>query len=354
MDFVRPSGRNPDSAHFRCGGAAQSLTLWLFIILGIVLLAAAFSATSIRDLIENRADKPREVDPQSAAAAPVNVAMPTAPPKFGLDQLRDVISVLGEDERERVLNDEAAFANLVRNERARWSVIQAARESGLDTSPKVAYLMERSADQVLADTYVKLNIGAAVPASFPSGEQIRQFYEQNRDRYRVEARIPVWQIFLPIPASADQAQVSETERRAKDLVSLLRSGTLEFAKAAAEHSAHQASRMNGGFMGYLQIGELIPEVKAAVTEAPVGQVLDPVRSPSGLHILKRGEQIDATQLSLDQVRDRIRASLRKAAETKAQQLVVARAREKSGDEPGEEQLKAWRAELAKTPPGTTP
>lgn len=345
-------------------GAAQGMTLWLFIVLGIVLLVAALSTTSIRDLIESKAvtgPAPAAspvaapaATPVAAPASPVPVSMKaTAPPaEFGIDQLRELFSVLGEKERARVLADEAAFSDMVRKEHARWAILHAAREAGLETSSQVAYLMQRSAEQVLVDTYVKLNVGAAVPATFPSEDQIRQFYEQNRSRYRVELRIPVWQIFLAIPDAAGAAQITEVERLAKGLVSSLRTGKLEFAKAASEHSAHEASRLNGGFMGNLKVGDLIPEVKSAVSEAQIGKVLDPVRSPSGLHILKRGEQIEATQLTLDQAHDRIKSTLRQAAETKAQQLLVSHIQEKAGDEPGDEQLENWRAALSATTAST--
>jgi parvulin-like peptidyl-prolyl isomerase len=346
-----------------CRGAAQRLTLWLFILLGVVLLAAALSATSIRDLIGSNAASasPPEATPIRTAApaasadvkpAEVNVEQDSTAAAFGIDQLRAVFSVLGDKERARVLEDEAAFTDLVRKEQARWAILQAARSAGLESSPQVEYLMQRSAEQVLVDAYVKLNVGAAVPAAFPSEEQIRQFYEQNRSSYRIEARIPVWQIFLPVPESAGPGQTSDIERRAKDLAASLRAGKLEFGNAAAEHSAHNASRLNGGFMGNLKVDELIPEVKSAVVEAQVGKILDPVRSPSGFHILKRGERIEAQQLELDEVRERIRTTLRQAAETRARQVLVSRARENAGGDPGDEQLKSWRAALSNKTAGS--
>ncbi|NIN81850.1 MAG: hypothetical protein GTO39_15080, partial [Pseudomonas stutzeri] len=63
-------------------------------------------------------------------------------------------------------------------------------------------MMQRNSEQVLVDTFLKLGAGASVSADFPSDAQVEAFYQSNRDRYRLEERIPVWQIFFSAPESA--------------------------------------------------------------------------------------------------------------------------------------------------------
>ena len=254
--------------------------------------------------------------------------------------------MLGHDEQRLVLGDKTKFASLVRNERARWAVLQAARKSGLDLDPKVNYLMKRSAEQVLVDSYVKLRVAASVPDDFPGEDQVRQFYEQNRSRYWREARVPVWQIFFEVPKSAGDAQARGIEMEARKLAAALRAGEIDFFNAASTWSAHEASRLNGGFMGNLEVDDLIPEVKAAIIDAKPYEILDPVRSAAGLHILRRGETIAGAQLSLEQARDQVLAALKQAAETKARQAVISGAREAVGGDPNEGEIESWRSALS--------
>jgi hypothetical protein len=231
-----------------------------------------------------------------------------------------VVGVLGAEERARVLADEAAFAQLVGREGTRRSVIRAARKAGLGSNPQVEVLMRRSADQVLFDTYVRLKAGSVVKADFPTDAQVRDFYEKNKAQFQIDARIPVWQIFLSIPKDAEQAKIAETEHAANNLVKSLREGKLTFAEAADEHSDNEASRLNGGLMGNLKVSELIPEVKSTVLALKPGEISE-------------------------QVYDGIRKSLRQAAATRARQMVVSQAQAAFEDAPSGEDIEKWRETL---------
>ena len=334
----------------RISGAMRSMTLWLAIILGALLVGGALTMSPVREFLVAKTTPTGTPVPEAlsaAAASPEKAdsgAVEDAP--FGYDDVAEVISVIGAEERARVLADKAAFAQLVQRERARRSVIRVARTVGLASNPQVEVLMRRSADQVLFDTYVRLKAGSAVKADFPSDAQIREFYEKNKAQFQIDARIPVWQIFLSLPKDADPAKIAETERVANNLVKSLRSGKLTFAEAADEHSDHEASGLNGGLMGNLKVSELIPEVKSVVLALKPGEISAPVRSQGGVHIMKRGERIEAKALPIEQVYDGIRKSLRQAAGTRARQMVVSQAQAAYEDAPSGDDIEAWRATLA--------
>ena len=336
----------------RVSGAMRSMTLWLAIILGALLVGGALTMSPLREFLVAKTTPTGTPVPvaealSAAAATPGKAgssAVVDAP--FGYDDLAEVISVLGAGERARVLADKAAFAKLVQGERARRSVIRVARTAGLGSNPQVEILMRRSADQVLFDTYVRLKVESAVKADFPSDAQIREFYEKNKAQFQIDARIPVWQIFLSLPKDADPAKIAETKRVADNLVKSLRSGKLTFAEAADEHSDHEASRLNGGLMGNLKVPELIPEVKSVVLALKPGEISAPVRSQGGVHIVKRGERIEAKALPIEQVYDGIRKSLRQAAGARARQMVVSQAQAAYEDAPSVDDIEAWRAALA--------
>lgn len=326
-------------------GAARGNLLWIFIVLGAVLVVGAMTATSLGDRIGLKFPTSPAVAANSNETG-ASIAKATGSASFGIDDLRKVVNVLNEAERARVIGDKAAFAQLVQREAARRSIVSAARKAGLEQRPEVAFLMHRNSEQVLVDTYVQLNTSAALSAEFPNDAQVREFYENNPAQYRLEERIPVWQIFVSAPEGADAAARAEIEKRAKSTAKALKSGKSTFAEAAARSSDHAPSRFNGGFMGNLRIAELIPEVKAVVLAAKPGEIVGPVSSASGFHLLKRGEHIEAETLPLDQVAQQIRATLRRAAENRARQLLVSRAQEQFGVAVSEADLEDWRKALS--------
>jgi peptidylprolyl isomerase len=328
------------------------MMLWLVIILGALLVGGALTMPQVRELLVAKTTPAGTAVPVALGGSPEgpgkadSSAVEDAP--FGYEDVAEVVGVLGAEERARVLADEAAFAQLVGREGTRRSVIRAARKAGLGSNPQVEVLMRRSADQVLFDTYVRLKAGSVVKADFPTDAQVRDFYEKNKAQFQIDARIPVWQIFLSIPKEADEAKIAETERAANDLVKSLRAGKLTFAQAADEHSDNEASRLNGGLMGNLKVSELIPEVKSTVLALKPGEISAPVRSQAGIHIMKRGERIEAKALPLEQVYDGIRKSLRQAAATRARQMVVSQAQAAFEDAPSGEDIEKWRETLVET------
>jgi parvulin-like peptidyl-prolyl isomerase len=59
-----------------------------------------------------------------------------------------------------------------------------------------------------------------------------------------------------------------------------------FCMLALEYSKGKQSKENGGFAGIRFVAELLPEIAAAIDKAPVGEVLEPVKSKLGYHILR--------------------------------------------------------------------
>ncbi len=336
--------RRNQTAAAHVSGAARSTLLWVFIAIGALLVAGALTATSLGDRIGLKfSPAPSAAAKSNGAQAKGRGSAVTEP--FGIDDLRSVVAVLSEAERARVIGDKAAFAQLVQREAARRSLIRAAQSAGLDSRPEIALLMQRNSEQVLVDSFVQLKAGAALSAEFPSDAQVKAFYENNPERFRLDERIPVWQIFLSAPKDGDPAAVTEIEKQAKATAKALKSGTLTFAEAAAQNSDHEPSRLNGGFMGNLRISELIPEIKAVAVEAKPGEISGPVRSAAGFHLIKRGERIEARTLPLERVAPQIRASMRQAAETRARQRVVTQAQQQFGVTLSEAELERWRQTL---------
>ncbi len=80
-----------------------------------------------------------------------------------------------------------------------------------------------------------------------------------------------------------------TDDQARDLVAQLRSRALadeDFAGLAREYSEDIGSAQEGGELGWTTPGQMVAEFEAVMTETPVDQISQPVRTQFGWHIIK--------------------------------------------------------------------
>ncbi|MBE9180632.1 peptidylprolyl isomerase [Oculatella sp. LEGE 06141] len=124
------------------------------------------------------------------------------------------------------------------------------------------------------------------------GENVDSHYLNNREQYK---RVAVSQILVN--------ELSEALR----LLQLLRQEQVSFCAAALEYSKGKHSKENGGFVGVRFLAELIPEIASAVADAEVGQLVGPISTKFGCHIV-RVEKWFVAELTPD-VRDYILATL---------------------------------------------
>lgn len=103
------------------------------------------------------------------------------------------------------------------------------------------------------------------------GHNADSLYMNDRENWR---RVALSQILVSDLATA--VKISKSIREKGD----------SFCMLALENSKGKQSKENGGFAGIRFVAELLPEVAAAIDKAPVGEVLEPVKSKLGYHILR--------------------------------------------------------------------
>lgn len=135
---------------------------------------------------------------------------------------------------------------------------------------------------------------------YVSDRDVERFYQQFRDFYRR-------------PESAHFRIVSLlTEQAAQEALAKLRAGR-PFEEVAREASP-PAERDVAGQLHIYERGQrpgLSPELEAAVFSAPLNQVVGPIRANERYHLLRVERKADAHQFSLEEVREQIRAQLRR-------------------------------------------
>ncbi|MCC6202154.1 MAG: peptidylprolyl isomerase [Gammaproteobacteria bacterium] len=323
----------------------KPLALFGAMTLGALLfIAGAGSAWWLGSKRTDDATAPSAAKQESAVRTSAALA------RADLEQLLKLIDLR---QRGAVLDSAEAFAAFVQQEAANQSVVRAAVANGAERNPLVAELMERAGLRVLAEVYLNQVVQANLASDFPNETQMREFFDANPERFRTPDRVHLWQIFLPVAETAAPAEIAAAERTANEVALALKQGKTDFAKEAARHSGHLQSRLSDGYMGLLQVDDLLPEIRAEVEQLAENAVSKPVRSATGFHVIKRGAKVQGQALKLDDVSDQIRRLLRQQGEASVRKAAVEQIIAKFPTDYDKTALEGWREALrtAAQPPG---
>ena len=273
---------------------------------------------------------------------------------LGFEELQKTLTLIDPKQLSVLLDDEEKFRMFVKNEAANKSVFAAAHANKVDQNEKNLLIARRGTDNILREIYLRQLIASKMPKDFPTDEQIKTYYEKNKDKFILEERIPVWQIYLPFSANMSQKEIENLKKKAESIINDINKNKMDFATAAIKFSSHQESKFNGGFMGMVKAGDLKPEIKKSLISLPPDTLTSPITTDDGLHILKHGNLIPAQELQLDDVREQIKTLLLKQARNELRQAIFKQAAETYPVTIDDNQLDEWRLKFrANLVPGET-
>jgi len=117
--------------------------------------------------------------------------------------------------------------------------------------------------------------------------EIDQFLEKQQGSASENQEYSISHILLSLPEAASPGQLEEVAARAQDIVRRAREGE-DFAQLAVTFSNSQTA-LEGGQLGWRKGGQLPSFIADLVGPMQPGQVSDPVRTPSGFHIIRLNE-----------------------------------------------------------------
>ena len=91
-------------------------------------------------------------------------------------------------------------------------------------------------------------------------------------------------ILIAVKEAASAAEIQKAQSKADELVKKLRAGQ-DFTQTAISQS-DDANALKGGDLGWRSLGDIPTLFSEGVTRMVKGDVSDPIRSPSGFHIIK--------------------------------------------------------------------
>lgn len=159
-------------------------------------------------------------------------------------------------------------------------------------------------------------------------EQVKGFYDSNKEEFQHPAQIRVSHILIRVPEGASATDRAAAKKRATALLDQLRAGS-DFAALAQRQSEDASSAPKGGDLGYLAKGEMDDAFEKPAFALAAGQLSDVISTPYGFDIIKVTDKRGAGYTPLSEVEERIRTVLEKFERQKRQADLVAQLRQKA-------------------------
>lgn len=133
--------------------------------------------------------------------------------------------------------------------------------------------------------------------------ELRERYSREKEAFRLPERAVLREIVILRPAG--DAKIAEAQQRATDLAAAARKAGTDFANLATTMS-ESGSREQGGQLGEVAKGDLVPEIDTAVFNAAAGAIVGPLETKSAWHIVKVEQRLPSEVPSFDTVKERLR------------------------------------------------
>jgi len=140
-----------------------------------------------------------------------------------------------------------------------------------------------------------------------SDEEIGDYYNKNRQDYEGKETVRIKQLLLLLPPNATKAVIAKVKNEALQLHKRIMEGE-SFDSLIVKYSQGPAAAQ-GGDVGFVGRGTIIPEVDVVAFSLPVGQVSEVIESSVGFHIIqvvdKKGAGLKPLAAVLEEIKTKI-------------------------------------------------
>ncbi len=159
-----------------------------------------------------------------------------------------------------------------------------------------------------------------MPSIAATEDDIRRFYDANPQRFKTPEKIRVRHILIRSQPGSEPGQDAAARRKIETIRDKIARGE-DFAVLARQFSEEPA-RDQAGDMGYIQRGQVIPEIEAVAFDLPVGETSPIVASGHGFHLIRVTDRKPAGVVSFSEARADIHETLMQLKRAQAVQGYV--------------------------------
>ncbi len=166
--------------------------------------------------------------------------------------------------------------------------------------------------------------------------ELMTYYEEHKDEFLEGEQANARHILIRVAPDATAEEKAEAKVRADGVATIANSGA-DFAELAALHSEDPGSKDNGGDLGWFERGRMVKEFEDAVFSAKPGEIIGPIESQFGYHIIRVEAFRPEHQQPFEEVEEQVRSRLLEGrASTEAEARAIALARRLQAELPEED------------------
>lgn len=155
--------------------------------------------------------------------------------------------------------------------------------------------------------------------------ELRVYYEEHKDEFLEGEQANARHILIQLSPNATEEERTDAELHAAGVAQIARTGA-DFAELAAKHSDDTGSATEGGDLGWFGRGRMVKEFEDAVFSAKPGEIVGPIKSQFGYHIIRVDAFRPEHQKPFEEVEEQVRFAVlegRAAAEAAARAEALA-------------------------------
>lgn len=159
-----------------------------------------------------------------------------------------------------------------------------------------------------------------------SDEELKTYYDEHQSEFMQEEQARARHVLIRVPPGASEEERTDARIHADGVAKIARAGG-DFAALAAKHSEDPGSKDKGGDLGWFGRGRMVKEFEDAVFSAKPGDIVGPVESQFGYHVIKVEGFQPQRQQPFEEVKEQVRFKVlegRAAAEAEVRASALAK------------------------------
>jgi peptidyl-prolyl cis-trans isomerase D len=141
-----------------------------------------------------------------------------------------------------------------------------------------------------------------------TSKEVENYYQNNQERFGQPKRLKVRHILIKSD-SKDPEALAKARTKAGSIRAEAVQGK-DFAQLARQYSEDPGTKDQGGDLGTISRGEVLPEFEEAAFSLKAGGISKVIQTPYGFHVLKVDEIQEGKIEPLEKVKDQVRSILR--------------------------------------------
>ncbi|MGH7313878.1 MAG: SurA N-terminal domain-containing protein, partial [Candidatus Rokuibacteriota bacterium] len=225
---------------------------------------------------------------------------------------------------------EQAFVHMREQVRAAWALVELAPFIAeiTPTEPELAAYLNEHATEFRLPERRRVQYVAFHSQSFRaavSEAEVEKYYAEHGSEFEEPRQTRASHILIRVPETGGSEAEDQAKAKIAEAIRRAKAGE-DFAKLAREASEDPGSAQNGGDLGLVKKGEMVPQFEQGLFALAKGEVTpQPVRTPFGFHAIKVFDISEGGKKSLKevaaQIRDRLAAeAAEKGAKARADEV----------------------------------